>query len=75
MPETTPPRSVNDKSVPDPGFPVGGGVDLVGGGVDSRGGYVSKILYVRTKQSGLLGGRARRTPPRSANANDCTSPV
>ena len=28
-------------SVADPGFPVGGGVDLVGGDVDSRGGYVS----------------------------------
>ena len=29
-----------------------GGVDLVGGGVDSRGGYVSKILYVKTKELG-----------------------
>ena len=28
-------------------------VDLVGGGeVDSRGGYVSKILYVKMKESG-----------------------
>ena len=27
-----------------------------GGGVDSRGGYVSKILYVKTKESGPLGG-------------------
>ena len=42
-----------------------GGVDLVGGGVDSRGSYVSKILYVKTKELGPLGGRAR--PPRSAN--------
>ena len=33
-----------------------GGVDLVGGGVDSRGGYVSKILYVKTKELGPLGG-------------------
>ena len=40
----------------DPGFPVGGGVDLVGGGVDSRGGYVLKILYVKTKELGPLGG-------------------
>ena len=32
-----------------------GGVDLVGG-VDSRSGYVSKILYVKTKESGPLGG-------------------
>ena len=49
----------------DPGFPVGGGVavDLVGGGVDSRGGYISKILYVKTKESGPLGGRAVGMPP------------
>ena len=48
----------------DPGFPVGGGgVDLVGGGVDSRGGYVSKILYVKTKELGPLGEGARRAPP------------
>ena len=47
----------------DPGFPVGGGVDLVGGGVDSRGGYVLKILYVKTKELGPLGGaRAGRAP-------------
>ena len=47
----------------DPGFPVGGGVDLVGGGVDSRGGYISKILYVKTKELGPLGGaRAGRAP-------------
>ena len=52
----------------DPGFPVGGGVDLVRGGVDSRGGYVSKILYVKTKELGPWGGaRAGRAPPRSAN--------
>ena len=45
-----------------------GGVDLVGGGVDSRGGYVSKILYVKMKELGPLGGaRAGRAPPRSAN--------
>ena len=50
--------------VADPGFPVGGGVDLVGGGVDSRGGYVSKILYVKTKELGPLGGpRTGRAPP------------
>ena len=51
--------SVNERwlTVADPGFPVGGGVDLVGGGVDSRGGYVSKILYVKTKELGPLGGR------------------
>ena len=38
-------------AVADPGFPVGGRVDLVGGGADSRGGYVSKILYVKMKES------------------------
>ena len=32
-------------------------MDLVGG-MDSRGGYVSKILYVKMKESGPLGGRA-----------------
>ena len=36
-------------SVVDPGFPVGGGVN-------SRGGYTSKMLYVKTKESGPLGG-------------------
>ena len=41
-----------------------GGVDLVGGGVDSRGSYVSKILYVKTKELGPLGGaRAGRAAP------------
>ena len=46
----------------DPGFPVGGGVDLVGGAVDPRGGYVSKILHVKMKESGPVGG-ARPPPP------------
>ena len=56
-------------AVADPGFPVGGGVDLIGGAVDPRGGYVSKILHVKTKESGPMGGGARagRAPPRSAN--------
>ena len=41
----------------------GGGVDLVGGGVDSRGSYISKFLYVKTKELGPLGGaRAGRGP-------------
>ena len=48
----------------DPGFPIGGGVDLVGGAVDPRGGYVSKILHVKMKESGPVGGgRAPGTPP------------
>ena len=38
-------------------------MDLVVGGVDSRGGYVSKILYVKTKELGPLGGRAPLDPP------------
>ena len=29
---------------------------LIVGGVDSQGGYVSKILYVKTKESGPLRG-------------------
>ena len=48
----------------DPGFPVGGGVDLVRGAVDPRGGYVSKILHVKTKESGPVGGgHAPGAPP------------
>ena len=50
-------------TVADPGFPVGGGVDLVKGSVDSRGGYVSEILYVKTKESGPVGGGALARPP------------
>ena len=41
-------------------------MDLVGGGVDSRGGYVSKILYVKMKESEPLGGGVRRA---SANVD------
>ena len=41
----------------DPGFPLGG-CGPRRGGMDSQGGYVSKILYVKTKESGPLGGRA-----------------
>ena len=46
----------------DPGCPMGGRRPR-SGGVDSRGGYVSKILYVETKDSGPLGGRVPGTPP------------
>ena len=31
--------------------------------MDSRGGYILKILYVETKESGPLGGRAPARPP------------
>ena len=38
-------------------------MDLVGEGVDSRGGYISKFLYVKTKESGPVGGaRAGHAP-------------
>ena len=35
--------------------------------MDFRGGYVSKILYVKTKELGPIGGGASGAPPRSAN--------
>ena len=55
-------------AVADPGFPVGGGRGPRRGGVDSRGGYVSKILYVKMKEFGPLGGAcAGHAPYRSAN--------
>ena len=49
----------------DPGFPVGGGVDLVGGagGFDSWSSYISKILYVEMKESGPLVGGVRWARP------------
>ena len=49
-----------------------GGMDLVGGDMDSRGSYISKILYVKTKELGPLGGVH---PPRSANANVVLSSI
>ena len=53
---------VEDRPVADPGFPVG----VRGprrGAVDPRGGYVLKILHVKTKESGPVGGaRAGRAP-------------
>ena len=33
------------------------------GGANSRGSYVSKNLYVKTKESGPVGGRAPAAPP------------
>ena len=64
---------IRSLSVADPGFPVGGGVELVGGAVDPQGGYVSKIFACQneriwTRRGG--GARAGRTLPRSANAYD-----
>ena len=52
------------QAVADPGFPVGGRGPRRGA-VDPRGSYVSKILHVKMKESGPVGG-AR--PLRSANA-------
>ena len=49
-------------TVADPGFPVGGRGPHRGD-VDSRGGYISKILYVKTKESGPLGGGVCRALP------------
>ena len=45
----------------DPGFPVGGRQPRRGG-ANSRGGYVSKKLYVKTKELGPLGGACQRHP-------------
>ena len=50
-------------SVADPGFPVGMGRGPRRGGMDSRGGYISKIMYVKMKESGPLGGVRRARPP------------
>ena len=48
-----------------------GGVDLIGGAMDPQGGYVSKILHVKMKESGPVGGaragRAPLDPPMSCN--------
>ena len=55
-------------TVVDPGF--SGGCRPRRGGIDSRVSYVSKILYVKTKESGPLGERAPGTPSGSANAVD-----
>ena len=48
-------------SVADPGFPVGGSRPRRGG-TNSRGGYVSKNLYVKTKEAGPLGGPSQWRP-------------
>ena len=40
-----------------------GGMDLVRGAVDPRGGYVSKILHVKMKESGPMGGCVLGVPP------------
>ena len=51
----------------DPGFPIGGDVDLVGGAWTPEAVYILKILYVETKESGPLraacAGYAPLDPP------------
>ena len=49
-------------TVADPEFPVEGARPRTGGGADSQGGYVSKILYVETKESGPLGACTGHAP-------------
>ena len=39
-------------AVADPGFPVGGGVDIIGG-MYSHGRYILESLYVKMKESDL----------------------
>ena len=55
-------------TVADPGFPVGGRGPRREG-VDLRGSYVTKILCLKTKESGPVAGRAPGTPPKSANVS------
>ena len=50
----------------DAGFPIGGRRSRRRG-VDSWGGYVSKNVYVETKESGLSGGLPSARHPRPAN--------
>ena len=50
--------------VVDPGFSIGGLI----GGTNSRGGYISKNLYVKTKESGPLRGLVLVAPTGSTNA-------
>ena len=43
-------------------------MDLIGGAVDPQGGYISKILHVKMKESGPVGGHTLgMSPPRSVN--------
>ena len=52
----------------DPGFPVGGGVDLVGGGVGLPRRLCFENFVCQNERIGTLrGGRAPGAPPRSAN--------
>ena len=46
----------------DPGFPMGG-CGLGRGAIDPRGGYILKILHVKMKESGSVGGACARCTP------------
>ena len=46
-------------------------MDLVGGAVDPRGGYVLKILHVKMKESGPVGGRAPPLDPPMQTTTNC----
>ena len=61
-------RALRYITVADPGFPVGGGVHPLGGRGPPTWALAVK-MYVKMKDLGPIGGRARGTPlPRSANA-------
>ena len=49
-------------AVVDPGFPIGGGMDIVGGHVLPRWVHFGKF-YVKTKESGSIGGHASSMLP------------
>ena len=49
----------------------GGGGGGGEGGAKSQGSYISKNLYVKTKESGPLGGARRQRPHGSANGCIC----
>ena len=47
---------------PDPGFPVGGGVDPFWRGFGLRRRHFSLKMYAKTKELGLVGGVRRHAP-------------
>ena len=57
---------LDDTHLADPGFPMGGH-GLGRGAIDPQGGYVSKILHVKMKESGSIGGCVLGAPPKSTN--------
>ena len=49
-------------AVADPGFPIGGGMDVIGG-LYSQCRYISESLYVKMKESAPVGGCVPSRPP------------